>query len=254
MDDPNEPDVWPPPRDLISKEDWDGFMTLPTDVVLKTTSYEGSWASRVHRLASDWIGACPMDPQAAPFMHAPALIAFEEFDAAVFNAIHGYYRQAFNCMRNALETLAIAAGFAVTRNAVEFDEWRNGEEIFIGKARRFLENSSNGRRIDRTVTLPIFGEDKSNHWLIRQYDQLGDYTHGNPGHTNMDLWRSNGPIFVPAVLRSVEDELRETLALAYLLLKLGWNSYQRTEGIAKLLSGSTTGWQEYQEFLISELL
>ena len=69
-------------------------------------------------------------------MQAPGLIAFEEFDAAVFNAIHGYYRQAFNCMRNVLETLAIAAGLAVTKNAVEFDEWRNGKEIFIGKARR----------------------------------------------------------------------------------------------------------------------
>jgi hypothetical protein len=30
----------------------------------------------------------------------------------VFNAIHRYYRQAFNCMRNVLETLAIAAGLA----------------------------------------------------------------------------------------------------------------------------------------------
>ncbi len=69
-------------------------MTLPTDVVLKTTSYEGTWASRVHRLASDWIWACPQDPASAPFMHAPALDAFEEFDALVFNAVHGYFRQA----------------------------------------------------------------------------------------------------------------------------------------------------------------
>jgi hypothetical protein len=62
MDDPNEADAWPWPNDMISKDDWDDIMTLPTDVVLKTTSYEGSWASRVHRLASDWIWASPTTP------------------------------------------------------------------------------------------------------------------------------------------------------------------------------------------------
>jgi hypothetical protein len=103
------------------------------------------------------------------------------------------------------------------------------------------------------VATPIFGKDDETHWLSRQYKKLCDYTHGNPGHTNMDLLSSNGPIFVPAVLRRVEDEFRETLALSYLLLKLGCSSYQPTEGIANLLSGSTKGWQEYHQFLISEL-
>lgn len=120
MDDPDEPDAWPPPRDLISEQDWDGFMTLPTDVVLKTTSYDGSWASRVYRLASDWTWATPMDPQPAPFMHGPALIAFEEFDAVVFNAVHGYFRQALGCLRNVLETLAAAASLAVTNDTAKY--------------------------------------------------------------------------------------------------------------------------------------
>jgi hypothetical protein len=136
---------WPSATDLISDASWHELMDLPTDVVLQTTGYEGSLTERLHRLASDWIWVIPVDPASAPFMHEPGLIAFEEFDAAVFNAIHGYYRQAFNCMRNVLETLAIAAGLAVTKNAVGFDEWRNGKEIFIGKARRLLENSSDGR-------------------------------------------------------------------------------------------------------------
>ena len=177
-----------------------------------------SLTERLHRLASDWIWASPVNPESAPFMHEPGLIAFEEFDAAVFNAIHGYYRQAFGCMRGALETLAVAAGLAATKNPVEYGDWRNGKEIFIGKARRLLENTSDGRRIDKAVSTPIFGEDEYHHWLARRYKKLCAYTHGNPGHTNMDLCGSNGPIFVDGVLRRVEDELRETLALAYLLL------------------------------------
>ena len=35
-------DTMPPPTDLIAEEDWDSLITLPTDVLLQTTSYEGS--------------------------------------------------------------------------------------------------------------------------------------------------------------------------------------------------------------------
>jgi hypothetical protein len=41
-----DPDTYPPPNDLISEKDWDCVINLPTDVLLKTTSYEGSWAKR----------------------------------------------------------------------------------------------------------------------------------------------------------------------------------------------------------------
>ena len=47
-------DTWPPPSEPISEEDWDGIMVLPTDVLLKTTSYEGSWTRRLRPLASGW--------------------------------------------------------------------------------------------------------------------------------------------------------------------------------------------------------
>jgi hypothetical protein len=32
----------------------------------------------------------------------------DEFHAATYNSLHGYYRQAFGCLRNGLETMAIA--------------------------------------------------------------------------------------------------------------------------------------------------
>jgi hypothetical protein len=46
----------------------------------------------------------------------------------------------------------------------------------------------------------------------------------------MDFWQSNGPIYVPDAFPVVEAELRETLALAYLLLKVGWGGYVPREG------------------------
>jgi hypothetical protein len=245
---------WPPATDLISEETWHSLMDLPSDVVVRTTGDEGSLTEEIHRLASDWIWATPLYPAPAPFMGEPSLIAFEEFEGAAFNAIHGYYRQAIGCLRNVLETLAVAASLAVTNDTARYSAWRSGTEIPMREARPLLRDSQEGRRIDAAVTpSSIFGNDSS-HWIKRRYARLCAYTHGAAGYTNMDLWGSNGPIFVPAALRRVEDELRETLALAYLLLKLGWSGYTPTDGVRNLLSGSTTGWSEYHGFLVNELL
>lgn len=110
-------------------------MTLPTDVALKSSSYEGSTVSRLATLDSEWIFSWP-DPGAAPFMEEVSLLAGEEFNALVFNAMHGYYRQAIGCLRNALEILIAAAGLAVTENQELFNRWRNGErQIGFGQAR-----------------------------------------------------------------------------------------------------------------------
>jgi hypothetical protein len=116
-----------------------------------------------------------------------------------------------------------------------------------------LRGSSDGGRIDSAVagSDAIFGD---NHWIKRRYRQLCAYTHGAAGKTSGDFWESNGPLFVPQALPIIEDELRETLALAYLLLKMGWSGYTPTDGVDTLLSGSTTGWQEYHRVLLAELL
>lgn len=255
IDDPDELDEYALPTDLISEEDWGGVMTLPTDVVLKTTSYQGSWASRVHHLATDWLFTSPMDPVSAPFMHGPAHTAYEEFDAMVFNALHGYFRQALGCLRNAVETMTTAAAMAVTNNTTKFDAWQNGaDEIPMRDARPLLRDSADGRQIDAAAApSSIFGND-STHWIKRRYAELCAYTHGAAGKNNVDFWQSNGPIFVPEALPIVEAELRETLALASLLLKIGWTGYAPTDGVRTLLSGPTTGWQEYHSVLCAELL
>jgi hypothetical protein len=123
--DEDEPGSYPPPTDLVPKEQWDHLMILPTDVALKSSSYEGSTIPRLATLDSAWIFSWP-EPGEAPFMEEVSLLAGEEFNALVFNALHGYYRQAIGCLRNAIETLIAAAALAVTGNQELFNWWRKG--------------------------------------------------------------------------------------------------------------------------------
>ena len=120
-----EPETYPRPSDLVPEENWDHIMTLPTDVALKSSSYEGSAISRLAILESQWIFSWP-EAGEAPFMEEVVLLAGEEFNALVFNALHGYYRQAIGCLRNALESLIVAAGLAVRNNSPIFERWRRG--------------------------------------------------------------------------------------------------------------------------------
>lgn len=102
---------WPPPTDLVPKASWDSVMDLSTDVALKSSSYEGGLLARLDQLQSDWIFSWP-EVGTAPYVDEVCLLAGEEFDALVFNALHGWYRQAIGCLRNALETMTVAAALS----------------------------------------------------------------------------------------------------------------------------------------------
>ena len=245
----DESGTYPPPTDLVPEEQWDHLMILPTDVALKSSSYEGSAISRLAMLDSEWIFSWP-DPGESPFMDEVSLLAGEEFNALVFNAMRGYYRQAIGCLRNALEILIAAAGLAVTENQELFNRWRNGErQIGFGQARAWLRDSDPGHQIDSDASPhSIFGDDDSS-WTRSRYARLCAYAHSQAGYNNADFWESNGPIFVPSALRVVEAEFRNTLALSYLLLRLGWSDYQPGPGPQGIMAGPKADWEQYEGLL-----
>jgi hypothetical protein len=227
---------------------------LATHVALESSGHAGSVIKRLNQLNSDWTFSWP-DAEQAPFMGYPALIAGEEFDALVFNALHGYYRQAIGCLRVSLETLVMAAAFAVTNDTASFDAWQKGElEAKFGRARIMLRDSSEGRRIDAAAQPnSVFG-DTDGSWLNARYKRLCDYAHSRAGHDNGGFWESNGPLFVPRALATVEREFRETLALCYLLERLGWPGYVLAQGQPALLNGPQDGWSQYDVMLRAWLL
>ncbi len=178
------------------------------------------------------------------------LLAGEELNALVFNALHGYYRQAIGCLRNALETLIAAAALAVTGKQELFNRWRNGErQIGFGQARAWLRDSTAGRQVESDAAPhSVFGDDRSS-WTRSRYARLCAYAHSQAGYNNADFWESNGPIFVPNALMLVEREFRESLALSYLLLRLGWQEYRPVPGPQGIMAGPKTGWEQYDDLL-----
>ncbi|MCA3774050.1 MAG: hypothetical protein IN818_03430, partial [Cutibacterium sp.] len=122
-----EPD--PPPRDLVSQEVWDGIMTLPDDVVIRTTSHLGEWVELLYDLWGGWINSLPRRSIVTQAM----LDCADDFSAALFNLVHGYYKQAIAALRNALETMVLACECTLSGTVETWHEWQDGKEIAFRK-------------------------------------------------------------------------------------------------------------------------
>ncbi len=242
-----------PPTDMVAEDTWQEIMDLPTDVALRTSSHQGQMLDVLHALEVGWVFSWP-DLGEAPLMEEAALLAGEEFGALVFNAIHGYYRQAIGCLRNAVEVVTVASGLAVTENRPLFERWRAGQKVSFGQARAWLRDSAVGGRIDQAAAPDSVFGDGDDAWLSRLYARLCGYAHSRAGYNNADFWKSNGPVHVPRALGVVLDELRETLMLSYLLMRLGWPGFRATDAVRDLLADPRPSWQEFSGVLGSWLL
>jgi len=174
-------------------------------------------------------------------MFDAALLAGEEFDALAFIAIHGYYRQALGCLRNALEVLTVAAGLAVTGNSGLLQRWRAGHEVPFGNARDWLAASGRGRAVDAVAAPePVFAGRTGQ--LTNLYARLCGCAHSRAGTNNMDFWESNGPVHVWGLLDRVRSEVRETMAMGLLLLVLGSEIFTLTTDAASILTDAERAW------------
>jgi hypothetical protein len=227
----------PPIDDLVTKEVWDHLVHLPDDVALRTTNWTGSLVGRVHHVSAQWLFSAPVSPDGEPFAPEPAFLAAEEFEALEFAALHGYYRQALSCLRNALETMTHAAAFAVTADRGGFAAWRKGDlELRFQDSRRAVADSPAGQEISRKLDWgPVFGKAAEGGWIAILYRRLCAYAHAQAGYNNADFWESNGPVYRPQTYALVFDEVRETIAVCYVLLRLCWYEFSLPSDLTTLL-------------------
>ena len=214
------------PTNLVDKKTWHGIADLPDDVSIRTSNHQGTILKELYALQSTWTSHAIGEDQ--DILFEVLLYTIDELDAALFNALHGYYRQAIGCLRNMVELVLFGTHCQMAQDTTLFEQWLAGqyENSFGGTCtlllqyapvqalNAFLRSTVNDAIIDRR------NAPQSGGWARRLYAELCGYSHSRPNATNVGLWRSNGPIYVPRAFMITASLYAETLAFCYLLIKL----------------------------------
>ena len=217
----NEPDS--PPTDLISEDTWNGVMTLPGDVAIRTTSHQGTRVAILYELWSGWVHAMPHTGIVAEAMMDSA----DDFASALFNLMHGFYKQSLSALRSALETMTLACACETTGDGGKWSAWQGGEEIRFKLACDTLQSSSSFRILEdkaqEATGLSIYAGDNGsgrNAWARNLFRRLSKFAHSRGDSSNFHFWNSNGPIYSAAGMRIAYHSYLETYSLLLLIAKV----------------------------------
>jgi hypothetical protein len=211
-----------PPSDKIDKATWNHIVTLPDDVAVRTTNHHGTVIKQISDLSHEWIRHAD---ESDPIMFPVTMDAHDELDAALYNAIVGYYRVANAAMRSALELVTIGTWAKMCGKQSEFDEWQKGRiELSLGTAcdgligvTRSLKDELERMGVDDTLFAQRTKISEGG-WVRRSFSGISDWAHSRPGYTDFAMRSSNGPIYVCGAFKHSAWIQTETLGLLFVLL------------------------------------
>jgi hypothetical protein len=212
------------PTDQIGPRTWNHIVGLPDDVAIRTTDHHGTEIKNLNEFQSIWTDLSkPSD-----MMTTVLLDAHDDFQAALYNAITGYYRLSVTAIRAALEALAIGAWCQTSAKRDDFKKWRRGKTK--------LEFNSACQGLHATAApLETYLDAKCGDNLFRARDpkaginagfvrrlfaDLSEYAHGRPQFTDSSVRRSNGPIYVTKAFDHAASMEIEVFGLSIILLIL----------------------------------
>lgn len=215
---PNPP---PRPTDRITSQTWDGLMVGPDDVAVRTSNYHGTALRQLYALWGAWVES--LGYRTGP-VFSLMLDAGDEFQAATYTAMTGYYRLSASALRSALELTATGVWARVCRNAAARSWWQGRKrEISFGRSCDGLINgASEIERCLRSQTGDALFEQRRGSddggYLRRMFDGISNFTHARPGHSDSAFrGGSNGPIYVRAAFEHVAWMQFETFGACFAL-------------------------------------
>ena len=218
----------PPPTDLVDREVWHGIMDIADDVVIRTTSYQGSHVGVLYELWGAWVNAMPEGCIVGYAM----LECSDDFAACMFSLLHGFYKQAVGTLRSALEIMIFACLCELTDDSRSWKEWEAGnEEIDFRLCRhrlratiamKLLEERAEGAT-NRTLLADRNGADPGG-WATSLHRHLSNFIHARGTFSNGTMWMSNGPVYSAVGMRTAYQSYLETYALLLLLAKVAYPS------------------------------
>ena len=219
------PDV---PDDLVDQETWNGIMVLPDDVAIRTSNHKGGWLKELYHQQALWTEYAVGDSGNVDILFEAMLYTMDEIDAATFLNLHGFYRQSIGCLRNTLEIVTVGTYLQIYNLSEDLKLWSEGKKkIPFGTACDHLNNAKSIRKLQghlRTEQGDSFFETINKApkagWVRRLYDMLCSYAHSQPDMTNVSMWNSNGPIYVPRAFHQATNLFIDTVMTGYMLVKL----------------------------------
>lgn len=156
------------------------------------------------------------------------LYTLDELDAAIFLNLHGFYRQSIACLRNTLEIVVVGTYLHICNLPEDLKLWNDGKKkIPFGTACDHLNNTKPIRKLQahlraerKNSLFETVNKAPKAGWVRRLYDTLCSYAHSQPDMTNVTMWRSNGPIYVPRAFHQATNLFIDTIMTGYLLVKL----------------------------------
>jgi hypothetical protein len=212
-----------PPQDLIEEDLWREIISLPDDVMLRTSDHHGSELKAMNDIWGDWIESLGDEQD---IVWNTMLDSADELQACTFNSLCGYYRVAASCLRNVLELSVIGTYFQLSSKNVEFDKWKRGEyEAKFGNACDYLIDHPSSKELDDHIgsrlDFSMFAKKPKNSWAGGLFRKLSDFVHSRPTRSAGIMWEgSNGPIYVTKSFGEIYALYLDTAALSYVLVKL----------------------------------
>jgi len=227
------------------KEVVEEIMTLPTFVAEETFRLHPGDTALLDRICESTLAVLDVK---AGIIEEIILTCTDEMQASFFLSCTGYYRQSIGCLRSILELVTIASRYYILGDEVGFRKWQDGIEDGMSFNVCCMDFLSNPRIREKEKALREIAEvnlfeqanSGSNYpgGLARQlYKELSKYQHSSPGHTNGDLWQSNGPVFDEIAHYKSKRLFHETCAMTFLVAKIARPDLIIPEGVDFLFNG-----------------
>jgi hypothetical protein len=244
--------------DLVHVKDWSGITFLPDDVSLRTSAHHGTMLGHAYESWGQWIGIV-LDTQGLTADGANDVLAVatanatDEFQASIYFALTGFYRQSIGTLRAVLEAMLAAAYLKKRTDPSANAAWMNGEfegRVIVGQYRRKLAETDPYSRFE-LEDHSLFG-DKG--WFAWLYEMLSAFLHGRPTlattggimleTTNAGMWQSNGPLYKARAFEFWAMLFFDSMLLAALLAGLS------DEALVKVAHPSGISFESFVEHVM----
>jgi hypothetical protein len=222
---PDEPDD--EPEDLVEKEVWDEITWLTDDVSLRTSDTYGTELKAMNEL---WGAAIEMsEKQGDPWFHVVLDVA-DNLQAALFNAMCGYYKVAGWCLRTAVENAVAGTYLQLYFTEADAAKWQNGDvELSFSVACDKLPGHPVVESIESYLQeshgYTLFQQRTPSRppgWIRSIFKELSEFSHARPAYSDAKMWDgSNGPVFAPSSFRRIYLLYLNTAFVVFLLARLG---------------------------------